>query len=205
MTYNKYRINFILQIGSHIGDTINDPIFNNVDETTKLFLVEPVPYLFEQLKINYKKKNINNIIFLNKAVSSYVGSIELTIPSQYNDFSKLPFWASQLGSTNEKHCKAHIKEIITDKINVETTTINEIIRDYNIKEIELLHCDTEGHDYDILINFDFIIKPRKILFEHKHMDGIFSVGVKYENLTNYLKSHGYKYKYRTNEDTMFEL
>ena len=56
MTYNKYRINFILQIGSHIGDTINDPIFNNVDETTKLFLVEPVPYLFEQLKINYKKK-----------------------------------------------------------------------------------------------------------------------------------------------------
>ena len=75
----------------------------------------------------------------------------------------MPFWASQLGSTNEKHCKAHIKEIITDKINVETTTINEIIRDYNIKEIELLHCDTEGHDYDILINFDFITNIAKEL------------------------------------------
>ena len=72
---------------------------------TTLILVEPVPYLFNQLKKNYEKRNINNITFINKAVSNYIGYIELTVPSQTNDFSKLPIWASQLASTNENHCK----------------------------------------------------------------------------------------------------
>jgi hypothetical protein len=46
----------IIQIGSHVGNTCNDPIFNIVNNDTKLILVEPVPFLFKQLKINYNKK-----------------------------------------------------------------------------------------------------------------------------------------------------
>ena len=201
-----FRNSVVIQIGSHIGNTINDPIFKEVDETTRLILVEPVPYLFDQLKKNYEKKNINNnIIFINKAVSNYIGYIELTIPSQKNDFSKFPNWASQLASTNENHCKMHLPDLITEKINVKTTTINEIIKEYNIKEIGILHTDTEGHDYDILMNYDFTIKPKYVLFEHKHMDGIFTVGKKYEQLKKFLEKHGYKYNNSDSEDTIFEL
>ena len=200
-----YKNKVIIQIGSHIGNTRNDPIFNEIDKTTTLILVEPVPYLFNQLKKNYKEKNIDNIIFINKAVSNYIGYIELTIPSEKNDFSKLPWWASQLASTNEEHCKTHIKDLITEKITVETTTLNEIIKDHNIKEIELLHTDTEGNDYNILMSYNFIIKPCKILFEHKHMDGIWKVGEKYKQLKLFLEEHNYKLKYKEGEDTMFEL
>ena len=50
----------IIQIGSHIGYTPNDPIFNIIDDTTNLILVEPVPFLFEILKNNYKAKYGNN-------------------------------------------------------------------------------------------------------------------------------------------------
>ena len=82
----------IIQIGSHIGYTPNDPIFNIIDDTTTLILVEPVPFLFEILKNNYKAKYGNNktIFFINKAVSNFIGEIEMTIPSEKNDFSKLP-------------------------------------------------------------------------------------------------------------------
>jgi len=200
-----FRNKTIIQIGSHVGNTLNDPIFNIIDKTTTLILVEPVPYLFELLKQNYKNKNIDKIIFINKAVSSYIGNIELTIPSLKNDFSKFPFWASQLSSVNETHVTNHIKELITDKISVKTTTIDEIIKDYNVKEIELLHTDTEGHDYEIIMNYSFNIKPHKILFEHKHMDGFFKADKKYESLKNKLTSLGYKFKYKNEEDTIFEL
>ena len=65
-----------------------------------------------------------------------------------------------------------MKDIITEKLSVETTTVDEIINHYDVKEIELLQTDTEGHDYEILMNYGFVIKPRKVLlFEHKHMDG----------------------------------
>jgi FkbM family methyltransferase len=197
----------IIQIGSHIGNTCNDPIFNIVDNNTTLILVEPVPFLFEQLKNNYKKKFVNNqnIFFINKAVSDFIGQIEMTVPSLKNDFSKLPFWASQLASINPSHATGHINNLLVEKIIVETTTINEIVKEYNITNIDLLHTDTEGHDYIILMNYNFEIKPKKIMFEHKHMDGLFNVGIKYTELSNKLLSIGYKKINQNSEDTVFEL
>jgi FkbM family methyltransferase len=197
----------IIQIGSHVGNTINDPIFNIVDNNTTLILVEPIPFLFEQLKNNYKEKfgNNQNIFFINKAVSNFIGEIEMTFPSEKNDFSKLPFWTSQLASVNPDHVFLHNEILIVEKINVKTTTINEIIKEYSITQIDLLHTDTEGHDFTILMNYNFEIKPKKIMFEHKHMDGICKVGKKYIELSNRLLSLGYKKIHQDTEDTTFQL
>lgn len=202
-----YKNKTIIQIGSHVGNTSNDPIYNKIDESTRLILVEPVPYLFDLLKKNYrnKLKDLTNIIFINKAVSNFIGEIELTIPSEKNDFTKLPSWASQLSSVNSNHVTNHIRDIIIEKIKVKTTTLDEIIDDFNIKEIDLLHTDTEGHDYNIIMNYSFKIKPKKILFEHKHMDGFLTIGEKYLELSNMLISRNYKLIYQDLEDTMYEL
>ena len=212
ITYSNKTVNItysnktVIQIGSHIGDSINDPIFQKINSTTNLILVEPVPYLFEKLKQNYIKKNIDNIIFINKAVSNQVGKFELNIPSPNNDFSKFPFWASQLSSVNQDHISKHIPDLITEKITVETTTIDDIIKQYNIKEIELLHTDTEGHDFEILNSFSFSIKPKFILFEHKHLDGVLKKpSKKYKKICDKLESLGYVFKYKNSEDTMYEL
>jgi FkbM family methyltransferase len=197
----------IIQIGSHIGNTSNDPIFENVDNTTRLILVEPVPFLFEQLKRNYTEKfgSNPNIVFINKAVSDFIGEIEMTIPSEKNDFSTLPPWASQLSSVNPDHAVGHINHLLVEKINVKTTTLNEIVKTYGITSIDLLHTDTEGHDYTILMNYSFDIKPNQIMFEHKHMDGLFTIGAKYEELTKKLVELGYKKIHQNTEDTTFQL
>lgn len=197
----------IIQIGSHIGNTTNDPIFNIVDSSTRLILVEPVPFLFEQLKTNYTNKFGNNptIYFINKAVSNFIGEMEMTIPSEKNDFSILPSWASQLASVNPYHALGHINNLLVEKITVKTTTINQIVKDYAITHIDLLHTDTEGHDYTILMNYDFEIKPRQIMFEHKHMDGLFNVGIKYIELSTKLVSLGYRILAQNSEDTTFQL
>jgi len=203
----EYDNKFIIQIGSHIGNTENDPIFKIVNSTTKMILVEPVPHLFKQLQDNYKIKfqNLANITFINKAVSNFVGEIEMTVPSYDNDYSQFPTWASQLASINPLHVHAHLPNLKVNKIQVETTTLDDIIKEYNVEEIYLLQTDTEGHDYTILMNYSFIIKPQKIVFEHKHMDGFCTVGQKYIELSKKLLSMGYTKKYKNTEDTMFEL
>jgi hypothetical protein len=43
------------------------------------------------------------------------------------------------------------------------------------------------------------------MFEHKHMDGLFTVGVKYTELSNKLLSLGYKKIKQDKEDTTFQL
>ncbi len=205
--YRRYRNKTVVQIGSHVGNTGNDPIFRDIDETTKLVLVEPVPYLFSKLRDNYimRIKDTTNITFINKAVSDFVGEIELTIPSEKNDWSALPTWASQLASVNPNHATGHIPNLQVDTIRVNTTTIDEIIKEYNITEIDLLHTDTEGHDYNILMNYSFIIKPRQILFEYKHMDGLLTVGQKYDELSNRLMLLGYTKTFSDTEDALFVL
>lgn len=202
-----YKNNTIIQIGSHEGETINDPIFSNVDNSTRLILVEPVPYIFEKLKQNYNRKysENKNIIFINKAVSDCIGEIKMTIPSEKNDYTKLPYWASQLGSINPTHALEHINNLLVEEIIVQTTTINEIVKEYDIKEIDMLHTDTEGHDYTILMNYDFSIKPKKVMFEHKHIDGLCNVGKKYEELSKKLESMGYMKETHDYEDTVYVL
>jgi|TARA_Y100000310_G_C20606114_1_gene775549 FkbM family methyltransferase len=203
----------VLQIGSHIGKTENDPVFKSIKYNDNAIFVEPVPWLFEQLVKNYNEEYLNNsFIFLNKAVSSKNGKINLYVPSEKNDFSKYPVWASQLTSVYKNHIVNHtlinsdIKNLIVEKIKVETITLNEIILQFNIQNIELLHIDAEGHDYDILINLDLqLIRPKKIMFEHKHMDGTNQIGIKYKKLLEHLKENDYIFCFKSEDDTMVEL
>ncbi len=197
MSYNKT----IIQIGAYIGDTKNDPIFNTIDQNTRVILIEPVPHYFELLQNNYKTKypNHKHLIFINKAISTSSGYIELYIPSLKNDFSQFPSFIPQLVSIYSNHIPNHklrnpninYEDLIMETITVPTTTINDIINEYHINELFLLNIDTEGHDYEILMNYDFKVKPSILIFEHSHMDGITFLGPNYQYLKNKLESFDY--------------
>jgi siderophore synthetase component len=129
----------------------------------------------------------------------------LTIPSLENNFQEYPFWASQLSSVNSNHIKNHIPNLITEEIIVDTITLNKIIEEYNIEKIDLLHTDTEGHDFHIIMNYNFKIKPTQIMFEHKHMDGFLIHNQKFNKLIEHLDKLGYSIIYKDTEDTVVEL
>ena len=122
-----YSNKCILQIGSHEGDSVNDPMYRHVDSTTRLFLVEPVPYIFARLKRNYMTRfpDSSNIVYINMAVSDHIGEIELTVPSETNDYANLPFWASQLASVDPLHATNHIPGLLVERIHIHTHGRNE--------------------------------------------------------------------------------
>jgi hypothetical protein len=53
--------------------------------------------------------------------------------------------------------------------------------------------------------YDFKIKPLKIIFEIKHMDGSFKIGNKFIQLSSKLIDNGYKMTKINEEDAEFEL
>jgi FkbM family methyltransferase len=205
----KEPIQYIVQVGSHIGNTQNDFLFNNINSQFKYIMIEPVPYLFNQLKENYKHHA--NVICLNIAISNYNGVIDMYVPSQENDFSKLVDFTSQLASVNEKHIHTFVPTCKVDKLSVQCKTLNELIKEYNIKNLKYLYTDTEGHDYDILIDLNLsLIRPENIIFENKHMDGPrHSLDInncpKYFDLLLHLKKYGYEIETQTGEDTHVKL
>lgn len=203
-----------LYVGAHIGNTNNDYLFNKTIHNNNIVLIEPVPYLFEKLKENYKEKqNNNNISCLNIAVSNKDDFIKLYIPSEKNDFSRYPDFSTQLASVNPQHISSHIPWLLVDEIIVPCFTLNTIIKNMKTVQIDNLIIDTEGHDYDILMDLDLsIIKPKTILFEHLHMDGINAFvnainhnGEKYVRLLSHFKEHGYTLTNKNHTDTLISL
>jgi FkbM family methyltransferase len=204
------RVDF-LQIGSNIGNTNSDLLFSKDIINKNLILIEPVPYLFNKLITNYKERHLNNyIILLNVAISNKNDTLDLYIPSLKNDLSNLPSWITELSSTNKDHISKHTSQnfpnLIVDKISVPCLTINSLIKIYDIKEIDFLIVDTEGHDYDILMDLDLgNLRPTKIRFENRHMDDTHTRGKKYIELVEHLCKYGYKLIEETNEDTTMSL
>jgi FkbM family methyltransferase len=177
-----------------------------------------MPDLFGKLVQNYKEKSTkNNIEFLNLAVSTYDGTLDLysykpsPLPKKYiwSPSTQKPVvleWATQLASVNMKHIEAHGLPNNTVKTTVPCQTLNSIIRERNITSIENLHTDTEGHDYDILMDLDLLfIRPQNIIFENKHMDGTFKKGEKYNKLMGHFFSTGYTLVYEDTENTSIKL
>ena len=197
-----------LQIGANIGNTNSDFLFKKNLINKNLILIEPVPYLFQTLINNYKRNHSNNNIFvLNIAISNKDGTLDLYVPSLSNNLSMLPSWITELSSADKDHIKNHISEslpnLIVDKISVPCLTLNSLIKLYSIKEINYLIIDTEGHDYDILMDLDLNkLKPKNIRFENSHTDGTHKKGQNYMNLINHLFNHGYKLVEETHQDTL---
>lgn len=201
-----------LQVGSHVGNTSNDQVFNNVSEKDQCIFIEPVPYLFQKLVKNYSEKHPGNSFkFLNHAVSNVDGMISLYVPSENNDFSKMPAWASQLASVNQGHIETFVPDCKVELHKVEAKTLNKILIENNIREVENLHIDTEGHDFEILMELDLtILKPKNIVFENKHMDGPShqldpSNAPRYMELLRRFEYEGYSIAKQSGEDTHLKL
>jgi FkbM family methyltransferase len=205
---------YCMQVGAHIGNSPNDALFVQDLSDKNIILIEPVPYLFEQLKENYKTKAFKNAIGLNLAVSNFNGTLDLYVPSQRNDFTRFPYWVSQLSSTREENITKQTvyrdgtpSDVIIDKITVQCFSLNTIIEEMNIKSIEILLIDAEGHDYEILMDLDFDkIKPKRIVFEIKHIDGVLNRGgLRYRSLLIRLLSYGYMIIHIGEDDIIVEL
>jgi FkbM family methyltransferase len=172
-----------------------------------LILIEPVPFLYKILKHNYKDKiMMNEIDFLNIAISNYNGSISLIAPSENNDFKKYPFFLNQMASTTDKYIERfkfneRFPDFKFEKITVPCRHFNDIILDRGIKTIGHLIIDTEGHDYTILMSIDFnLIKPQMITFENCYIDDD-NTKTNYNRLLERLTEVGYKIIKEDNEDT----
>lgn len=164
---------FFVQVGSYDGVDL-DPIHKLIvdNRNWKGLFVEPVTEYFEKLKQNYKESK--NYIFEQQVVSSQEKEADFYwVSSKAETELALPKWYKQLSSLNRKHITKHLYGSLEPYIvhkKVKTTTLQNLLTKHNITKIDLLHIDTEGHDYEVLKSIDLeIYKPSVILYEYVHL------------------------------------
>lgn len=189
----------VVQIGANDGK-MADPIHNLIKKYKwNAVLVEPVTYIFNKLKNNYK--GVENIIFENCAISDKTGVVDFyQFPEEYENDKEFPFWAPGMGSLlkpfdSPGHRNLKSKNFTMIKKPTNSLTFNDLLEKHKITKVDLLQIDIEGYDGQLLCNIDFnSVKPRFIRYEDRHIQRAFNEGltsVSSTDVVSHLNAHGY--------------
>lgn len=104
----------------------------------KIIAVEPNPSAFKILRRNIETNKLNNVILLNKAVTSKNRKIPFEIVKGQTSIGGLKVY-------KKYRKRGELKKIIVDSI-----TLERLCKAHKVKQIDLLKMDVEGSELDIV-------------------------------------------------------
>jgi len=127
----------------------------------KTILVEPIPEIFEELKVNLKGRE--NLIYENSAVGIEKGTLKmLTVPLKsieennlekgYKGMSAIYPLKNGFGGNYQRDMD--IKSQFGVDIEVPCLTFDELLKKHNFDDVNILICDIEGYDWEIFKTID---------------------------------------------------
>ena len=197
----------LVVLGAHIGVHIKNELDKYINE--KVLLVEPVPHNVRAIKENLK--NYNNVIIEQVTISNDKGEKDFYYVKE-SSISKLKkHWASGIGSFDKQHILNHkskrfqIEEEDIESLKIPSLQFHDLIKKYQINEIDKMIIDVEGSEYLILKDMDLnSAKINSIVFEFKHFDGHFKTGEKLEEIIMKFERHNYKIS-KVDEENMLAI
>ena len=146
----------------------------------KIVALEPVPSTFKLIEKNVRSNKLKDVILVNKALTSKKGKIKFEIVPEVSaicatdiNFQKRP-WLDT----------GRIK-----KIRVNSTSLNDLCKEFRIDHIDILKMDVEGSEMEILKSSKKMLKNiSKIIIEFH------SKKLK-RDCINLLKKSGFKFVY----------
>lgn len=176
----------LVQIGSNDGlhgDPFHDLIASHPQ--WRVLFVEPVPEPLHRLRATWGDGA--RFMYADVAVSSRAGSQQMTYLSEEVKAlgQWIPDWVDQLASFTPGHVERHLPAIAAMNpqtmepselepyirtLTVRSVTVDQLLDEHAVVSVDVLHIDTEGHDWVILQQVDLArVTPSVILYEHKHL------------------------------------
>jgi FkbM family methyltransferase len=165
---NKQEVVFV-NIGANDG-IVEDPIAKYVKKYHwKGVMVEPVGYLFDRLKQNFRGFPVQ---FEKSVISTQKGKQSFYRIAQSPN---LPSYHERIGSLRKDYLlwyKANIPDledyIIQEEVN--SLTFNDLTHKYQLDKVQVIVIDAEGSDAQILQSIDLKnIKAELVIFEHIYL------------------------------------
>lgn len=140
---NMYEKNYhpkvgdvVFDVGSHVG-IFTLKASRLVGPTGLVFAFEPEPENFILLKRSVALNKATNVRIFREAVSSRSAMLQLHIHPIYSGMHSVQYGVDR-----------------TAKISVPSVTLDQVIRKYDIQEVNLLKLDVEGHELEVLRGAD---------------------------------------------------
>jgi len=166
----------IFDIGSHIGQFALECAQLDTERSKKIFAIEVNPKTFTYLLNNIQINKFANVRPVLGAVSASPGILNINIPAYWN------MGNTQISENDENSA--------FNNYLAASFSIISLLKKYDLKSIDLVKIDVEGHEFDVLNSlFEQNIHPLNIIFEY-----IPDVFEQTPALMNLLKNNGYAIK-----------
>lgn len=150
----------VVDVGAHVG-LYTMLAAEKVGNTGKVIAVEPAPINYKQLQENIAINDFKNVISLEMALSDHIGLEKLYIASR----STCNSFNSDVSSF-QKNTPSYVE--------VKVNTLDYLLKNLNIKKIDILKIDAEGAELQILKGAKETLKNNpnvKILVASYHFSG----------------------------------
>lgn len=135
-------------------------------------LIEPVPYCFEKLKLNFPDAHRFKLEQVAIGPCARKEKFYYVDKAAIKHLADLPAWYDKLGSFDRQHIFKHLGSDIEPYVIeciVEVSRLTDLVSRNKFPHIHLLHIDTEGYDLEVLKTLDFTrYHPVMIFIEHIH-------------------------------------
>ena len=139
----------VIDVGANIGHYTN--LLARKYPNKKVYAIEASPDIFQNLQFNCKLNQLENVVLYNNAISN--------VNNQTIDF----FERGCLSTTNKQFLKDWlISDKYIKKLKVKTMTLDHLIREENLHQIDLLKIDIEGEEEKALFGVQESLKSGKI-------------------------------------------
>jgi FkbM family methyltransferase len=130
----------ILDIGANCG--VATVILAKQNPDAMIYALEPYWPTFCLLKENVQLNNLKNVTILNMAIGgNFSEKVELFVH---------PHWSGGNSTCTNREAFEGYFNCAAKSISSGCTSIDRLVMEYNIQEIELLKIDCEGAEYDAL-------------------------------------------------------
>jgi len=160
---------FFVQIGANDGIT-DDPIRQYITRYHwRGILIEPLPDVFAKLVENYRDEP--QLAFENAAIADADGTATFYVADGAVGGKSCSVFSSLRRDAVERALSWRDTPTANPvhPIHVTALSVRSLIDQYRITRLDLLQCDAQGYDCELVGQFlDCGLKPRIIHFEHIH-------------------------------------
>lgn len=158
----------VVDVGANVGDTLAGMLSKNSKLKYVCIEADHSFYLDCVENINKFKNNLHTEIY---AINAFVGA----------DINNVSLESGKAGT---KHA------VISEKGNIISKPLDNIINELNFSEIRLLKTDVDGFDYDVIKSAEHILKTNPLIFfecQHEYLNQLEG----FQSLFEFLATLGY--------------
>lgn len=166
---------FCIEIGGFDGITGSNSYFFE-QKGWNCIIIEPIPKYFELIKSN------RSCVALNYAVSNENGYSDFFIADSVEQLSSLTPDVKRITKFNGAKL---------EKITVQKRTLNSILEEQNVTNIDFITIDVEGHEMEVMKGFDIRKYTPAIIILEDNSNGLD------QNMDKYMEGYDYALFKRT--------